>query len=173
VRGDLPGLEAAVRRVVREIDPQVALYQTYTMDSFVQQSESVFMRRFPLLLVGVFAVTALALAVVGTYGVISYAVSQRLRELGIRVALGASTSSVVSLVARHAARLAGVGIALGVVAALALSRFAASLLFQVTPGDPTTYVLAALVLSAVAAVAAALPARRAARVDPVVTLREE
>jgi predicted permease len=172
-RGDVAGLESAVRRVVHEIDPQVALYQTYTMDSFVAQSESVFMRRFPLLLVGLFAVTALALAVVGTYGVISYAVAQRLRELGIRVALGASTSSVVSLVARHAARLAGVGIAIGIVAAFALSRFAASLLFEVRPSDPATYAVAALVLSAVAALAAALPARRAARVDPVVTLREE
>jgi putative ABC transport system permease protein len=166
-------LEAAVRAAVREVDPQVALYQVYTMDSLVQQSESVFMRRFPLLLMGAFAATALALAVVGTYGVVSYAVAQRRRELGIRVALGASTGSVVTLVARHTTALAAAGIAAGTVAALALSHFAASLLYDVRPTDPATYALTALLLGMVAALAAVLPARRAARVDPVVTLRDE
>jgi ABC-type antimicrobial peptide transport system permease subunit len=158
---------------VRDIDPQVALYQVYTMDSLVQQSESVFMRRYPLLLVGAFAATALVLAVVGTYGVISYGVAQRTRELGIRVALGASTSRVASLVVRQVAALAAVGIVVGVLAALALSRFAESLLFGVRPSDPPTYAGAALLLGTVAALAAAIPARRAARVDPAVALRSE
>ena len=172
-RGDVSGLEQSVRRIVRELDPHVALYQVYTMESLVQQSESVFLRRFPLLLVGAFALTALLLAVVGTYGVISYTVAQRLRELGIRIALGASPRSVVSLVVRHAATLAAVGIGVGVLAAAALSRFAASLLYEVRATDPTAYVAAAALLGGVAALAAALPARRATRVDPVVTLRDE
>jgi putative ABC transport system permease protein len=172
-RGDVSGLEQSVRRVVRELDPHVALYQVYTMESLVQQSESVFLRRFPLILVGAFALTALLLAIVGTYGVISYTVAQRLRELGIRIALGASPGSVVGLVVRHAATLAAVGIGIGLVAAVTLSRFAASLLYGVRATDPTAYVVAASVLGAVAALAAALPARRATRVDPVVTLRDE
>jgi ABC-type antimicrobial peptide transport system permease subunit len=168
---EVAGLEQAVRRIVRELDPHVALYQVYTMESLVEQSESVFLRRFPLLLVGAFALTALALAVVGTYGVISYAVAQRGRELGIRIALGATPRGVVSLVVRHALLLAAVGIGTGLVAAVALSRFAASLLYGVRAGDPATYAAAALLLGVVAAAAAAVPARRATRVDPVTALR--
>jgi putative ABC transport system permease protein len=172
-RGEVAGLEQSVRRVVRELDPHVALYQVYTMESLVQQSESVFRRRFPLLLVGAFALAALLLAIVGTYGVISYSVAQRLRELGIRIALGATPGSVVGLVVRHAATLALAGIGVGVVTAAVLSRYAASLLYGVRGTDPTTYLTAAAVLGAVAALAAAVPARRATRVDPVVTLRDE
>ena len=170
-RGDVTGLEASVRGIVREIDPQVALYQVHTMESLLTQSESVFARRYPLILVGAFALTALVLAMVGTYGVISYAVAQRMRELGIRLALGASTGDVVRLVVRHAGLLAVVGIGVGVLGAAALSRFASSLLYGVRPGDPTTYAAAAALLGAVAVLAAAVPARRAARVDPAITLR--
>ena len=172
-RGDVAGLEASIRRVVRDIDPQVALYQAYPMESLVRQSESVFMRRFPLLLFGAFAATALALAVVGTYGVISYAVAQRARELGIRIALGARSGHVVATVVRHAVVLAAVGIGVGLVSAALLSRFAASLLFGVGAGDPASYAAAAVLLAAVAAAAAAVPAWRATRVDPVRALRNE
>jgi predicted permease len=172
-RGDVAGLETAVRRIVRDLDPQVALYQVYTMESLLRQSESVFLRRFPLLLVGAFAATALALAVVGTYGVISYSVAQRVRELGIRIALGARSAHVVSLVVRQAALLAAVGIGAGLVAAAVLSRYASSLLFGVRAGDPSSYAAAALLLGAVAAAAAAVPAWRATRVDPVRALRGE
>ena len=172
-RGDVAALEASVRRVVREIDPQVALYQVYTMESLVRQSESVFVRRFPLLLVGAFAATALALAVVGTYGVISYSVAQRVRELGIRIALGARSAHVVTLVVRHAVVLAAAGIGAGLLGAALLSRFAASLLFGVRASDPASYAAAAALLGAVAAAAAAVPAWRATRVDPVRALRNE
>jgi putative ABC transport system permease protein len=143
------------------------------MEALVEQSESVFLRRFPLLLVGAFAATALVLAVVGTYGVISYAVAQRVRELGIRIALGAAPRAVVGLVVRHAVVLAAVGIGLGLVASAALSRFAASLLYGVRATDPAAYAAAAALLAAVAAAAAAVPARRATRVDPARTLRGE
>jgi predicted permease len=170
-RGEVAGLDAAVRRVVRELDPEVALYQVYPMESLVRQSESVFLRRFPLLLVGVFASAALLLAVVGTYGVVSYAVAQRVRELGIRLALGASARSVVGLVVRHVAVIAAVGIGVGMALALVLSRYAASLLYGVRATDPATYAGVALVLGVVAAAAAAVPARRASRVDPALTLR--
>jgi putative ABC transport system permease protein len=172
-RGDLAGMEAAVRRVVREIDPEVALYQVYPLESLVAQSESVFLRRFPLLLLGAFAAAALALSVVGTYGVVSYAVAQRARELGIRVALGATSREVVGLVLGHVGRVAAVGIGLGLVLALVLARYTATLLYQVRATDPATYAAVAAVLALVAAAAAALPARRASRVDPALTLRAE
>jgi putative ABC transport system permease protein len=170
-RGEVPGLEAALRRVVRELDPEVALYQVYSMESLVRQSESVFLRRFPLLLVGAFAAAALALAVVGTHGVVSYTVAQRVRELGIRVALGAATGNVLALVVGHVARVAALGIGAGLVLALLLARAASGLLYGVRPTDPATYAAVAVTLALVAAGAAALPARRATRVDPAVALR--
>ncbi len=172
-RADVAGIETAVRGLVREIDPQVALYQVYTMASLVQQSESVFLRRFPLLLLGAFAVTALLLAVVGTYGVVSYAVAQRVRELGIRIALGASTRSVLTLVVGHVAAIAAVGIGAGLALAVALSRYAEGMLYGVRATDPATYASVAAVLAFVAAAAAAIPARRASRVDPVTALRAD
>jgi predicted permease len=172
-RGEVAGIGEAVRRVVQEIDPEVALYQVYPMESLVRQSESVFVRRFPLLLLGAFAGTALLLAVVGTYGVVSYAVAQRVRELGIRLALGASGRDVMGLVVRHVALIATVGIGAGIALALVLSRYAASLLYGVRATDPATYAGVALVLGVVAAAAAAVPARRASRVDPALTLRSE
>jgi putative ABC transport system permease protein len=172
-RADLAGIETAVRGIVREIDPQVALYQVYTMESLVQQSESVFLRRFPLILLGAFAVTALLLAVVGTYGVVSYAVAQRVRELGIRIALGASTRSVMTLVVGHVAAIAAVGIGAGLALAVALSRYAEGMLYGVRATDPVTYAGVAALLAVVAAAAAAIPARRASRVDPVTALRAD
>ena len=172
-RGDVASVGEAVRRVVQEIDPEVALYQVYTMESLTRQSESVFLRRFPLLLLGAFAVTALLLAVVGTYGVVSYAVAQRVRELGIRIALGASTRSVMTLVVGHVAAIAAVGIGAGLALAVALSRYAEGMLYGVRATDPVTYAGVAALLALVAAAAAAVPARRASRVDPVTALRAD
>ncbi|HZF67257.1 MAG TPA: ABC transporter permease [Gemmatirosa sp.] len=172
-RGDVAGLDAAVRGVVRELDPEVALYQVYTMESLVRQSESVFLRRFPLILLGSFAATALLLAVVGTYGVVSYTVAQRVRELGVRLALGATTRDVVSLVVGHVARVAAVGIGAGLVLAVVLARYAASLLYGVQATDAATYLVVTVTLSVAATAAAALPARRASRVDPALTLRAD
>jgi predicted permease len=172
-RGDGAGFAASLRRVVRELDPQVALAQERPMESLVAESPSVFVRRFPLLLIGAFAVTTLVLAVVGTYGVISYAVAQRSRELGIRLALGAAPRSVVTLVAGRGIALAAVGIGVGLVGAAALSRLAESFLFGVRAGDPSSYGVAAAVLATAAALAAAIPARRAARVDPALILRND
>jgi ABC-type antimicrobial peptide transport system permease subunit len=131
----------------------------------------VFLRRFPLVLLAAFAVAALALAIVGTYGVVSYTVAQRTRELGIRLALGATRGGVTALVVGHVARVAAGGIAVGLVLAAALSRYAASLLYGVRATDPATYAVVAALLGTVAALAAALPARRAARVDPATALR--
>jgi predicted permease len=172
-RGDVAGMEAAVQRAVHAIDPEVALYQAYTMQSLLQQSESVFVRRFPLVLLATFAAAALVLAIVGTYGVVSYAVAQRTREIGVRMALGAPGRSVVALVLGGVARVAALGIGAGVVLALGLSRYAASLLYGVRATDPATYAAVAATLGAVALAAAALPARRASRVDPARTLRAE
>ncbi|MDF1502475.1 ADOP family duplicated permease, partial [Roseisolibacter sp. H3M3-2] len=172
-RAEPAAVEAAIRAAVREIDPEVALYQVYPMESLVRQSESVFLRRFPLLLVGAFAAAALALAVVGTHGVVAYAVAQRVRELGIRVALGAASRDVVALVVGHVARVAALGIGAGLVLALLLARAASGLLYGVRPTDPATYAAVAVTLAAVAAGAAFVPARRATRVDPSIALRAE
>src|SRR5207253_1591671 len=135
--------------------------------------ETVSQPRFYASLLGIFAGVALLLASVGVYGVISYAVSLRNRELGIRVALGASSQRVVRLVLRQGLGLTIAGIALGAVAAAWLSRALRSMLFGVAGTDPITYLAVCTVLLAVATLASYLPARRAARVDPAVTLRAE
>jgi len=128
---------------------------------------------FYMLVLGIFAGVALALAAIGIYSVVSYAVSQRQRELGIRIALGAAPSAVLRLVVAQGAALAAIGLIVGLAAAIGLSRVIASLLFQVTPTDIATYVTVSSLLTAIALVACIVPARRAARVDPAVTLRGE
>ena len=107
------------------------------------------------------------------YGIISYGVTQRVQEIGIRIALGAQRRDVLTMVMRHAAVLAGLGLVLGLVGALALTRLLTGLLFRVSPTDPPTFAVGIVVLTVVAVLAAALPARRAARVDPIVALRSE
>jgi ABC-type antimicrobial peptide transport system permease subunit len=125
------------------------------------------------MLLTAFGGLALLLAAVGVYGVISYGVSQRTQEIGIRVALGAGHRNVLRLVVGHAAALTGAGLLLGLVGALGLSRLIGGLLFQVSPTDPPTLATGTVLLAAVALLAAVLPARRAARVDPAVALRAE
>jgi predicted permease len=163
----------SLRAALADVDPNGVLTAVTSMDDVITSSASVFMRRFPLFLISAFAVTALVLAVVGIYGVVSYSVAQRTREMGIRMALGAQPSSLVGLVMRHGGRMGVAGIVVGIGGALVAGRFAEKLLYGVRPGDPATYVVVALLLGAVAVVATILPARRATRVDPAGALRAE
>jgi len=166
-------LASTIRAVVHAIDPAVSTYQARTMTSVVAESPSVFLRRYPLFLIGAFAAVALLLALIGTYGVISYAVSQRLRELGIRLALGARPGAVRWLVLRHAGSLALLGAAIGIGAAIVLGRLASGLLFGVSAADPIVLLAVAATLGLMALAAALLPARRATRVDPAIVLGAE
>lgn len=170
---DVSQMAPAIRRAVASIDANAAMTAVKPVSDLIIESPSVFLRRFPLFLIGAFAVTALLLAAVGIYGVVSYSVAQRTREMGIRMALGAQSSSLMGLVMSHGARMALVGIVVGLVLARFAGRFADSLLYDVRPGDPITYAVVALVLASVAIIATVLPARRATRVDPALALRSE
>jgi ABC-type antimicrobial peptide transport system permease subunit len=147
------------------------VYDAFTLESMV--SRALGQPRFYVLLLSVFASLALVLAVVGIYGVIAYTVQQRTREIGIRIALGASRERVVSMVVRRGLILAAVGVALGTAGAWAMARVLQSLLFGVSARDPMTFAAVAALLGAVALLASWLPARRAARVDPLVAMRAE
>ena len=160
-----------VRDTVRAIDPQLAVFDMRTMEQIV--SDSVSRPRFSALLLGIFAATALLLAAVGVYGVISQLVGQRTQEFGVRMALGASPADVGRLVMRFGARLSAIGVILGIPAALAFSRVLSGLLYGVNAANPLTYGVVSAVLAIVATLAAVLPARRATRVDPLVALRAE
>jgi putative ABC transport system permease protein len=169
--GQPMALAETLRREVTALDPDVPLYQVRTLDQL--QAENLARSRFYALLLALFAATALALAAAGVYGVMAFTVTRRTREIGVRLALGALPASVVRLVLGEGARLAAAGAALGVLLALALVRVLAGLLHGVRPLDAPSYVAAAAVLFAVALVAGYLPARRAARLDPALTLRDE
>ncbi len=168
---DPRAVQASVRSVVKELDPDLPIFALTTMEDAM--SESVAQPRFYMLLLGGFAAIALLLAALGIYGVIAYAVSQRTRELGIRVALGATREKIVGLVIREGVWLAATGAVLGVIASVALTRFIASLMFGVGKLDPVTLTLAPLTLMVAALLGCYVPARRAARVDPVIAMRNE
>jgi ABC-type antimicrobial peptide transport system permease subunit len=136
-------------------------------------SRSLAERRFAMLVLAMFAATALLLAGVGIYGVMSYAVTRRVREIGIRSALGASRQEIVGLVLRQGMRVAGIGMAAGLVAAVALTRLMSALLYGVSPADPLTLVAVTVLLGAIALLACYIPARRATAVDPLIALRSE
>jgi putative ABC transport system permease protein len=164
-------LKTAVRRELQAVDSEVAASSVKTMSQFL--SASIASRRFNLLLLSVFAGVALLLAVAGLYAVISYTVAQRTREIGIRLTLGAQTEDVFKLIIWHGMKLTLAGAAIGLLAALALTRSLSSLLFGVSAQDPPTFVLISLLLTGVALVACFVPARRATKVDPMAALRYE
>ena len=130
-------------------------------------------RRFTIVLLGIFAGTALLLAAIGLYGVISYSVAQRTRELGIRMALGAQRTDVLKLVVREGMTLVALGVAMGLAASIGLTRLISSLLFGVSATDPLTFAALAFALGAIALLACLLPARRASLIDPMIALRAE
>jgi putative ABC transport system permease protein len=162
---------AAVRREVQALDPGQPVYSVRTLPAVM--SEAVATPRFRTSLLGVFAALALALAVVGIYGVMSYAVTRRTHEFGIRMALGAQGKDVLKLVVGHGMALALAGVLLGLVASFALTRLMSGLLYGVTPTDPLTFACVSLLLVAVALAACLIPALRASKVDPLVALRYE
>ncbi|HEX8190136.1 MAG TPA: ABC transporter permease [Pyrinomonadaceae bacterium] len=166
-------LAPAVRAEVRALDPEVPVFAVQTLEQMVAGSRAAFVRRYPAYLTGVFACVALLLALVGIYGVVSYAVTQRTHEIAVRVALGARGRDVLRLVLGHGLLLALGGIAVGAAGALALTRLISGLLFGVSAADPSVYGLVALLLAAVALLACLAPARRAAKVDPMAALRYE
>jgi ABC-type antimicrobial peptide transport system permease subunit len=163
-------LVTAAQRIVRELDPDVPPSTSSFRSIFVASMNS---RRFNLILFSIFAATALLLAIAGIYGVLSYSVARRTREMGVRIALGASVGNVLRLILGQAMTTAIVGVLLGLAGAFILMRFLQSMLFQVSATDPLTFAGVALLLLAVALLAAYLPARRATKVDPNVALRYE
>jgi putative ABC transport system permease protein len=164
-------LASAVRGKIAALNKDQAVFNVRTMEQIVAQSVAA--RRFSMLLLTVFALVALALASLGIYGLMSYAVAQRTREIGVRMALGAQASDVLSMVIRQGMKLALVGVTLGLVASLALTRTMKNLLFGVSATDPATFSAIALLLIAVALLACWIPARRATKLDPLVALRCE
>jgi ABC-type antimicrobial peptide transport system permease subunit len=164
-------LAPALRNAVREIDPALPLYDVMTMNE--RLSNSVAARRFNLLLLGGFATLALLLAGVGVYGVISYVATQRAHEIGVRMALGAQKADIARLFVKQGMALVLRGVALGSVGAFALTRVMKSLLFDVSPTDPLTFAVITLLLLGVALMACWIPARRATRVDLMITLRRD
>jgi predicted permease len=159
------------REAIHSVDPDLPLAKIATLETLVD--DSVTQQRFTMLVLGAFGTLALLLASVGMYGVISYSTMQRTGEIGIRMALGAQRRNVLAMVLSQGGRLAGFGIGIGLLAALAMARLMASFLYGVGPADPATFAAVALLLGAVALLACYLPARRAMRVDPTVALRHE
>lgn len=168
--GDPSAMAPAVRAVVRRVAPQAPVYDIRAMSARVTTASA--QARFSAILLGLFAAMSLLLAVMGIYGVLSFAVAQRTGEIGIRMALGAERGRVLALVLRDAGLLAMCGLVAGMAAALALTRVLRNMLFEVTPTDPLTYAAIALVLGVAVLAASWVPARRAARVDPVIALRQ-
>lgn len=164
-------LVSAARGELQKLDPELPLAAVATMDQLLADSLS--RSRFTMLLLGIFAAVALVLAAVGIYGLIAYSVTQRSQELGIRIALGAQRRDVFRLVLTQGTRLTLLGVAVGVLSALALSRLLATLLFAVSGTDPLTFASVTVLLASVALLACFIPARRATRVDPIIALRYE
>jgi predicted permease len=163
----------AVRNALAQTDPQLAMVKPQSFERVTDQSRAVFLRRYPSYLIGGFASLALLLAIVGLYGLTSYTVLQRTREIGIRVAIGAQRQDILRLILGQGMRVALVGVAVGVLAGFGLTRLMASLLFGVNASDGLTFISVALILVLVSALASLIPARRATRIDPLIALRHE
>jgi putative ABC transport system permease protein len=170
-RGDAEHLGEAVRHEVESVNPNVPVHSISSMDQII--ARSVADRRFALELLGVFAAVALLLAAIGIYGVMSYSASQRLHEIGIRVALGAQRMHILRMAIGEGMQLVAIGLAIGLIGAGALTRFVRAMLFDVSPFDPATFAATSAALAAVAFLACYVPARRATRLDPLLALREE
>jgi putative ABC transport system permease protein len=164
-------MTAAIRSAVQKLDPDQPIFDVITLESYL--GERLTTRRLSLSLLSVFAFIALLLASVGVYGVIAYTVNQRTHEIGIRMAMGARATDVLTLVLRHGMGLAGLGLAIGALASFLAAPLLASQLFGIEARDPRTLIGTTLVLAAVALVACFVPAHRATRVAPVVALRYE
>jgi putative ABC transport system permease protein len=169
--GDPSQVIRPVETAIHEFDPQQAVSEVQTMDHVF--SDSAADARFQLVLLLIFAGIAVALAMIGVYGVVSYSVTQRTQEIGVRMAMGADTAQIGRMVLREALWLAGLAVAIGLAGSIALTRVMESLLYETTPNDPATLAISAAAILFVAAVAALLPARRATQVDPLVALRYE
>jgi putative ABC transport system permease protein len=170
-RSDAEHLGEAVRKVVESVDPNVPVHSISTMDQII--ARSVADRRFALELLGIFAAVALLLAAIGIYGVMSYAFSQRTHEVGIRMALGAQRLDILRMALVEGMRIVAIGLVAGLVGAATMTRFFHSMLFDVAPSDPITFLSASAVLAGVAFFACYIPAQRATRVNPLAALREE
>jgi len=171
--GDPNVLAGAIRNEIRNLEPDAAILNVRTMDDMIAQTPASFMRRFPALLIGIFAGVALLLASIGIYGVVSYSVSQQTHYIGVRMALGASPADILKMVLKQGLLLALLGVGIGVLAALGLMRLLSTLLYQVSTSDVTTFATVTGALFVVALLACYLPARRATKVDPLVALRYE
>ena len=169
--GDPASLATAVKHEIHELDTDLPIYNLLTMEARV--GESLARRRFSMLLLTLFACLALALAAIGTYGVMAYLVNQGTREIGIRIALGATPGRILKLVVSKGMAMAFSGLALGLVGAFAFTRLMSNLLFGVRATDPATFAAISLLLIFIALLASYIPAQRAAKVDPVVSLRYE
>jgi len=169
--GDPLTLVAPIRRIIQQVDPDLPLFSVRTMESYLDATLS--QARFAMIALGLFAAAAIVLASVGIYGVMAFAVSQRTREMGIMIALGAAARTVTGQVVRNGLVLIGIALALGVAGTVAVSRFMRGMLFEVSATDPATLIAVTGLLTAVAIVACYVPARRAGRVDPIEALRHE
>jgi putative ABC transport system permease protein len=169
--GDPSRLAPAAVRVIREIDPMLPVSAVRPLDEVFAQS--IARPRLTAAAMSVFAAAALLLAALGVYGIVAYSVAQRAREFGIRVALGAKPSQIIGMVVGQNLRIVGIGLAVGIAAAIPATRLMRGLLYQVGPNDPGTFIVIAAMLAAVSIVAAYVPARRGTQVDPVVTLKAE
>ncbi len=166
-------LVGAVRTAIADVDPELVPFDIMTMDARLATLADSAQQEFWMLLLGLFAGLAVGLAAIGLYGVISYAVAQRTHELGVRTALGATRADVLRLIVRQGLVLVLLGVAIGIPAAVGLTRVIASQLFGVTPTDPATFAAASVVFVGIALLACTIPARRATKVDPLVALRAE
>jgi putative ABC transport system permease protein len=162
---------AAVRRELRRADPEMPLFDVKSMTE--RLSSSLANRRAAMALCLMFGALALLLAAIGVYGVLAYSVSQRTREIGVRVALGAGAGDVIGMVVGQGLRMAAAGMAIGCVGAFALTRLMSAMLFEVRPSDPAVFLIVTVVLAVVAGIASLVPSARAARIPPAVALRYE
>jgi putative ABC transport system permease protein len=170
-QADPSTLVPSIRAAVHSLDPNLPIYDARSLDDILDENNG--SRRLAVTLIGAFSALALLLSGMGVYGVISYLVSQRRQEIGIRIALGATMQNVLSMVLLRGARLAACGILAGIIGALALTRLISSVLFEVSAFDPVTFALGVVVLVVLILLACWLPARRAAKIDPIITLRYE